>query len=445
MDPEVESAPKVETASAEASSGEAAVPVRRARLWNRDFGLVLSGQTVSQLGNQAFSVAMAFWLVEATGSASLMGLLLTASTLPGVLLGPVGGAVADRFNRIKIAVVADLVGGIAMTGLALVMFPGRASTSTLVALLFAVAVLMGTVRAFFLPALGAAIPDLVPPGRLAAANSLTQLMAQGALLVGQGVGGILYSVLGAPLLFLFDGLSYLVAAGSEAFVRLPPHRREAVAEAGAGPGLVFRRFWTDIKEAMAYVKSTRGLLGFVLAAAGYNFFLMPIVVLLPFFVADYLGRGARWYGFLLAAISAGEIVGFLLAGIVRLRGRAKANFLVGLMVLAPTPFALIGFIRSAPVSLAVAVALGAAIGMINVHVMTIMQASTPQELRGRVMGLLGTLGGAVIPVGMALGGIAGDLTGKNVPLVYTTCGVASFVFTLAALLRPGTRDFLARD
>jgi MFS transporter, DHA3 family, macrolide efflux protein len=440
MEPEAESA-----ASAESSSGEAAVPARRARLWNRDFGLVLSGQTVSQLGNQAFSVAMAFWLVEATGSASLMGLLLTASSLPGVLLGPVGGAVADRFNRIKIAVAADLVGGVAMTGLALVMFSGRASTSALVALFFAVAVLMGTVRAFFLPALGAAIPDLVPPDRLAAGNSLTQLTAQGALLVGQGVGGILYSLLGAPLLFLFDGLSYLVAAGSEAFVRLPPPRSPDAGEAGAGLRHVFRRFWTDIKEAMAYVKATRGLLGFVLAAAGYNFFLMPIVVLLPFFVADYLGRGARWYGFLLAGISAGEILGFVLAGVVRLRGRAKANFLIALMVLAPTPFALIGFIRSAPVALAVAVALGAAIGMINVHVMTIMQASTPQELRGRVMGLLGTLGGAVIPVGMALGGIAGDLTGKNIPLVYTTCGIASFVFTLATLLRSGTRDFLARD
>jgi MFS family permease len=373
-----------------------------------------------------------------------MGLLLTASTLPGVLLGPLGGAVADRFSRVKIAVFSDVVGGLAMCSLALFMLWGRGSTSAIVTFLFVVGVLMGTVRAFFGPALGAALPDLVPPERLTAANSLGQLMVQGSLLLGQGAGGILFSWLGAPLLFLIDGLTYLFAAGSESFVRLPPPRG-ASPSAETGLGATFRRFWVDVKEGFEYARSTRGLLGFIVAASGYNFFIMPVLVLLPFYVTDFLGKGPRWYGFLLAGISAGQILGFLAAGAIRLRGPARASFVSWLMMLAATPFMLISFIRSAPVALGVAVLLGAAVGLVNVHVMTIMQAATPSELRGRVMGLLGTLAGAVVPLGMAVGGIVGDLTGKNVPLIYACCGAASFLFTTVTLRRFGTQEFLARE
>jgi MFS family permease len=420
----------------------------RARLWNRDFTLLWGGQAVSQLGTQAFSVAMAFWLVEATGSASLMGLLLTAASLPGILLGPLGGAVADRASRIKILVVSDLAGGLAMTGLALFMLSGRATTHAVVVLLFAVSVLMGGVRSFFLPAASAAIPDLVPRERLAAANSFNQLMVHGSLLLGQGIGGVLYSLLGAPLLFLSDGLSYLFAAGCESCIKLPPPRRGAEGSAGGGDsgglGGVLRRFWQDMVEGLAYARSTTGFLGFILAAAGFNFFMMPIMVLLPFYVTGFLHQGARWYGFLLAGVSAGAIAGYFLASVIRLQGQAKARFLIALMVLEPTPFLAIGLVRSAPIAVAVAAVMGAAISLINVHVMTILQESTPGELRGRMLALVGTLAGAVTPLGMALGGIAGDLTGKNIPLVYGCCAVGSFLFTLLTLNRPGTREFLAQ-
>ena len=88
----------------ESSETSADVPARTVapagaaprRLWNRNFFLLWQGQTVSQLGNQAFSVAMMFWILEKTGSASLMGLIMGLAVLPGVLLAPFGGTFADR-------------------------------------------------------------------------------------------------------------------------------------------------------------------------------------------------------------------------------------------------------------------------------------------------------------------------------------------------------------
>jgi len=98
-----------------ASSAEPAVPA--ASLWNRDFFLLWQGQTVSQLGNQAFHIAMMSWLLKATGSASLMGLIMFTAMLPGVVLGPVGGTFADRHSRIRIALICDLLSGAAILAL----------------------------------------------------------------------------------------------------------------------------------------------------------------------------------------------------------------------------------------------------------------------------------------------------------------------------------------
>src|SRR5207244_850436 len=110
--------------------------------------------------------AMAYWVAEKTDKASLMGLLLAVGTLPAVLLGPAGGVLADRFSRIRILVTCDLVGGLTMLGVSLLMLYGHTSISTLVALLFVAATILGVIRGFFQPAISSVIPDLVPKDRL---------------------------------------------------------------------------------------------------------------------------------------------------------------------------------------------------------------------------------------------------------------------------------------
>ncbi len=393
-----------------------AISATSGRLVNRNFLLLWQGQAISQLGNQAFSLGMAFWVLEATGSATLMGLLPACMMLPTALLAPIGGAVADRFPRIRILVVCDCVAGIAILIQAAAMLSGRVQAPTLVALLFAVAAIAGVVNGFFQPALAAAIPDLVPAGRLAAANSLNQFSVQASQLIGQGVGGVLYHLLGAPLLFLFDGLSFLFAAGSEALVQMPPQpARERLGLAASA-----RQFRASIREGFAYVRGTPGLLPFMAAPASYNFATMAVLPLLPFFVKLNLHAGVEWYGLLLAAISFGTIAGFLAAGLVRVTGEARARFLLVVIPLSPTPLLVAGFVHSPGLALVVGFALGTMLGLINVNLVTLLQSSSPAELRGRVMGVWAALATVVAPLGMALGGLAGDLTGKNIPLVFTS-------------------------
>jgi MFS transporter, DHA3 family, macrolide efflux protein len=419
-----------------------AAPGAAARLWNRNFFLLWQGQTVSQLGNQAFSIAMMFWTMEATGSASLMGLLMAASLLPGVLLGPFGGTFADRHSRIRILVVCDVLAGLGVLGLSAVLFAAPDAVDWIVVVLFSIAVLGGIIRAFFMPAISAAIPDLVAEERLAAANSLNQFSVQASVFLGQAAGGVLYRVLGAPLLFFFDGLTFLFSAVSETFIRLEekPRPREE-----AGRREVLRGFLRETGEGLRYLWGRTGMRDLAAAASVANFFFMPVFVLLPFYVTDRLGVGAGWYGFLMAALSAGTVAGFLLAGLLRLQGSARFWVVFASLLLATAMPAPLGFNRQPWVALAVLFVSGATIGLINVNFITLTQAATPAELRGRVMGLLGTVSGALMPLGMAVGGVVGDLTGKNVPLVYTACAALGALVVLLLIPRRATREFLAQE
>ncbi len=414
------------------------------RLWNRGFFLLWQGQTVSQFGNLAFASAMMLWLKEATGSASLMGLMMLATLLPGVLLGPFGGTFADRHSRIRIALVCDFVSAVAVLSLSFSMFDSRVASLQpgavrfVIGLLLAVSIALGILRAFFTPAFTAAIPDLVPRDKIPAANSLNQFSIQGSTLIGQALGGLLYQLLGAPLLFLIDGLSYVYAGICSAFIKLPPVEkkpasdhpfREFVAETGAG----FRYLWNQ-----------PGMRDFIAIASVVNFFGMPIAVLLPFYVERYLKAGDAWYGYLMASITVGSVAGYLFAGIFTLEGQRRKRAVVAAMVLAPVFFGVVGSVTNRYLGLSLVFFGGAALGVINVYLLSMIQMSTPDEMRGRVMGVVITLSSALMPVGMAVGGVLGDLTDKNIPLLYSLCGGAALLVTLIGVARRDLREFLAK-
>lgn len=408
-------------------------------LMGRNFFLLWTGQTVSQLGSQAFALAMMFWTMKATGSASLMGLLMTCSMLPGVLLGPFGGTFADRHSRVRIIVIGDLLAGSGVLATALALWLRPDDTRLILTLLFAVSVLLGVVRAFFQPAVAAAIPDLVEKEKLAAANSLSQFSVQASILAGQAVGGVLYTAIGAPLLFLVDALSYLFAGGCSALI---PRDRPPVAER-TGEAHPFRLFLRETAEGFRFVWGQKGLRDFMLTVSLVNFLAMPGTVLFPFYVELYLKAGLEWYGFLLAAVSAGAIAGFILSATLQLGGRRRAFAVLAAMVLYAVFFGSLAFIRLPFLALAAVFLGGLTVGVINVHLVTLTQTATPGEMRGRVMGLLGTLSGGLMPLGMVLGGIVGDLTGKNFPaIVLVSAGIALLV-TISLGASRASREFLA--
>ncbi|MCU0507991.1 MAG: MFS transporter [Anaerolineae bacterium] len=411
------------------------------KLFNRNYVIQWQGQTVSRLGSQIFMAGLLFWVKHATGSAALMGGLSMVSSLPGVILMPVGGALADRYPRRSIIIIGDLVRGLALLALTALMVLRPAAVPAIVVGLFLVSVINGIVGSFFGPALAATIPDIVPKDKVVAANSLGQLSLQGSLFVGQAIGGWLYQLVGATVLFFVNSLSFLYASASEVFVKIP----QTIPERQGNWREQFRTFGQEIAEGFRYVWAKPGLRGMLLFSAALAFFTSPIIVLMPFYVEDTLRATPAWYGFLLSGYAVGTMLGYVLAGILRIPPGARGALMMVISVLVPLGFIGLALAPSTAAALLLTVLGGLAAGYVTVNITTLIQATTPSEIRGRVVGLLAALSTALTPIGAGVAGIAADLVDQNIPLIFIICGVATAAIALLLTTSRSYRAIMSTD
>ncbi len=409
------------------------------RLLNKNFMLLWQGQTISAIGVQFFAISMLFYVKHATDSAALVGLMQMVSTLPAVLMGPIGGTFADLNSRRKIIILCDFLDGLVVLLLAgFLLFTPADLTPTLL-FLFVTATIISIISAFFSPAISASIPDLVPKERVATANSMTQLSTQLAVFIGQGLGGVLFRVIGAPFLFLINGFSYLFAAFSEMFITIP----QIIPEKKAHWKEQFAEFKRDTLLGLQYVWKHTGLRYLVLVSAILNFFSVPIIVLLTFYVEDTLKATTDWYGFIVAASGVGVLIGYVVVGAVRMSGKVRSRLMVAFIIAESAGYGLLALVRDPLLALVLAFLDGILSGVVTINVTTLLQIATPGEIRGRVFGLLSTIAGGLTPIAMGLTGVVADLVQQNIPLIYAVCGTTMLLITGAVSLKREFREYLA--
>ncbi|NQY65500.1 MAG: MFS transporter [Alteromonadaceae bacterium] len=383
---------------------------------NKNILLLWQGQLVSQLGTQAFSIAMMFWLMENTGSSALMSIILTLSILPSILFGPLAGVVADRISRKKIIIITDMIRGLAVLSLSIMIFSGIGSQTTLIFSFAAIAVINGICRAFFQPAIDAWIPDLVPVKKLPKTIAFFSSSTQCASIAGQALGGILYKILGAPMLLFIDAISYLLSAVSESFIKTDKNEN---TDPELNLQTKHKQYKTDLIEGFRYVKSRHGMLQTMFFASSINFFIAPIMLLLPFYVSQQLSTHAHWYGFLLAGMASGSFVGFWISSSIKSHGNNRIIIMFSsILVLACCLFL---FSQSyTPLNALLYITLiGICLGLFNLQTMTLFQTSSPSKFRGRIMSLLMTISSGLLPLGLLTGGVLGTLTNNNTQLIFS--------------------------
>lgn len=411
------------------------------RLFNRNFFLLWQGQLISRIGNEAHYVALAFWVKHATGSATLMGAFMMAATIPRVLLGPFAGAFTDRHTRRGIIVVADILCGISVVSLAALLFIIPEETDFLLWWMFIVTVVVATFGSFFGPAFSAAIPDIVPTEKIAAANSANAASNQISGFVGLGAGGVLFRILGAPLLFLYDGLSYLIAGLFSSFTTIPqnlPEKKQTAREA-------IHQVRLDVVEGFRYVWGKPGMRSLFLFAAALNFFFTPIAVLMPFFVEDSLKSTSDWMGYMMAGMGVGALLGYAAAGWIKLKPAVLSKAMVGSIILMSGSILVIGMVTSPLQGLIVLFLSGILNGYININIATILQTTTPSDIRGRIFGMLITISSGLTPIAMGLSGIVADLVDQNIPAIFVGCGVCATAISLGISFSKAFRDYLGYE
>jgi len=409
------------------------------RLFNKNFLLLWQGQFVSQLGSQVHYIAMMFWLKHVSGSAGLMGLLMMLSMIPGVILGPIGGTIADRYSRRRIIIFSDLICGVAVLSLAGLLLYAPDNETIAIPWLFAVSIIIGIVGGFFRPAISAAIPDLVTRDKVAPANSLNQSSVQVSSFMGQGFGGVLFRLFGAPLLFLANGITYLFSAFSEYFITIP----QTIPEQSTGWKAIMQDFIRDTKVGFQYVWDNRGMRAVFFTSTFLNFLVSPIAVLFPFYIEDHLRATPDWFGYLMASIGVGSLIGYAIAGSLKISGRTRSIILILFLTLLGVVFGALGLSRTPLISLAMTFFMGLLSGVVNISIITVLQLTTPSEIRGRVFGLLGTIIGGLMPLGMGLAGMVMEILDNDVALIFIVCGVAMALVNIGMAFNRHFRAFLA--
>ena len=394
-------------------------------LRERDFALLWAGMTVSLLGDGIFLVAEAWQVYDIENdpvALSLVGLAWTGGMTAFLLTG---GIVSDRIERRRVLIAADLVRAVVLLVTGVLSLAGVLEIWHLVVL----AGLYGAGEAFFGPAFGALVPEIVAPHHLVEANSLDQLVRQACeRLLGPAVGGAVVALIGPGGAFLVDAGTFAASAACIWGLRVRSLPTPAGAERSA------RR---ELREGVAFVRSQAWLWATLVAASlSLLLFLGPLEVLLPFVVRNDLDAGAWGYGAILSAAGAGSVVASL---IVSQRGppRRYLTFAYGMWTVSTVAFIGYAFGTSLWQFMAFAVVFGACETAGMVVWGTLMGSRVPAPLRGRVNSLDWFISIGLTPVSFALTGPISKAIGVDATLILA--GVAPMVVCVVLYLAAGLR------
>jgi MFS family permease len=375
-------------------------------LRERQFRLLFFSRLVSFLGSGMAPIALAFAVLELTGSKADLGLVLAARSLPQVVFLLAGGIWADRLPRHQVMVVSSLLSGISQGGVAVLLLTHHAQIWEIAAL----AGLNGTSSAFFFPASQGVIPQIVSEDLRQQANAILRLGFNVALIGGASIGGLAVAAVGPGWAIAFDAATFALGAVFIAALRLPPGRIEAAS------------FVEDLREGWREFRGRTWLwvivlqFSFVNAAVSGSF-----NVLGPAVAQDRLGGAAPW-GLILAAQNVGLVCGGLLA--LRLRPR-RMLLVATLGILMGVP-ELVALGVPLPVVAIAVFSLATGVGLETFGVLwdTTMQQEIPTDKLSRVYSYDALGSFVLIPIGQAAAGPIADAAGTRATLF----GAAALVF-----------------
>lgn len=383
------------------------------RLW--------AGRTVSLIGDGISPVALAFGILDLSGSATDVGIVFAAHSLVLIAFILIGGVVADRISPRMSMLGADLVRTAIVGLIAALLLAGTAQIWEL-ALLYAID---GAATAFFNPASDAIVPQLVPRSRVQEATALLNFSRWGGKVAGPALAGVLIA-LGSPGLALaIDAATFAVSAACLWSLR-PPAARPAEGE---------QNFLHDLRHGWREFSVRKWAVAIVLSAAVSNALFTPIFqVLGPVVARDSLGGAGSW-ALIVAVFGAGGLLG----GAVALSFRPRRPLLVSetLALLFSLPVVLLAIPASTVVIAAGALISGAIASVSEILYLTVVAQKVPQDSLSRVMAYdwFGSL--ALEPLGLALVGPLAVAIGTSTTLYLGAAAITACIF--GALLVPSVR------
>ncbi len=385
----------------------------------RDFVLMWTAQLVSTAGSSLTDLAAGIYVFEQTGSAFLVGVTLMATAIPSLIVGLIAGVFVDRWDRRKVMMASNLLQGVIVALIPFVL-------DLNITFLFVLLLVNAGVKQFFDPAYEALIPEIASDEELTAANAFLQIASFGSTAIGFAGAGLLASI-DIKLAFWIDALTFLVSAGCIWLLRI--RVKLDVPEGGTSVGVVFDNLKLGIR-AIVEIPMLRYL--FLLGAPVMFAFGLWNVLLLPMAIRE-LGATEFEYGIQEALTSVGFVLGSLFMA------KYADRLQLGMWVFVGTlGMGIAGILYGLSPTIWIAIVFVMVSGFFNsppaVARQTLLQRSTPRELRGRVFSALFVMRDVIFLAGMAGAGLA-DIVDVRVLIV--AASMILVVTALFALITPG--------
>jgi DHA3 family macrolide efflux protein-like MFS transporter len=400
--------------------------------WARPFFTIWIGQAFSLLGSQLVQFALIWWLTQTTGSARVLAAAAMAGLLPQVLLGPIIGAMVDRWNRRLIMIVADSTITLATIALAYLFASGQQQIWQIYVLMLIRSIGGG----FHWPAMQASTSLMVPRDQLSRIQGLNQMLQGGMNIVSAPLGALMLSWAPIQGILMIDVGTALMAIVPLLFIKIPqPESQGLTAEGKPTSGV-----WQDLLIGLRYVFSWPGLVIIGVMATVINFLVTPAFTMLPLLVTKHFGGQAIQLAGLESVMGIGVIIGGLtlsvwggfrkriLTSLLGVEGIALGSLIVGAApasayFLAVGAMFIVGF--SMPIT--------------NGPILAAIQAVVAPEMQGRVLTLLNSFAGAMTPLSLIIAAPLADTLG--VQSWFLLAGVTTALMGICGLFIPAVMKF----
>jgi MFS family permease len=365
-------------------------------LQHRNYRIYFFSMMVSFIGTWMQSVAQSWLVYRLTGSAWLLGLVGFTGQVPVFMLAVFGGVAADRHNRHHILVLTQTLAMVQAFLLAALTLSGQVTVTAV----FALALLLGVVNAFDLPARQSFVSEMVGKKDLMNAIALNSSMIQASRIIGPALAGLIISWLGEGLCFLINAISYVAVISGLLSIRIINDR----GEQAAGSAL------SNLKEGFNYVRHTHAVRALLLLVAFVSVFGLSYIVLMPVFASDVLRGGPRALGLLMGAAGLGAMSGALTLAARRHTeglGRAVALSVAALGVM----LILFSLSRNLFLSTLLIIPVGFTLLFQMSASNTLVQTVVPDHLRGRLMSFYSMSLMGMTPFGSLIAGAAASSIG----------------------------------
>ena len=395
--------------------------------WKAPFFTIWTGQAFSLLGSQLVQFALVWWLTKTTGSATVLATATLVALLPQVLLGPLAGALIDRWNRRLVMIMADSLIALATVGLALLFWIGNVQVWHVYLLMF----IRSLAGGFHWPAMQASTSLMVPKEHLSRIQGLNQMLTGGMSIIAAPLGALLLEVLPMQGVLAIDIGTALLAVVPLLFISIPQPERSMGQQLNDTKPSV----WQDFRAGLKYVWGWPGLMMILVMAALINLLVTPAFSLLPILVTKQFGGQAMQLAYVESAWGIGMFLGGLILSAWGGFRRRVITSLVGLILMG-IGLAGVGLTPSWAFGLAVGFVFFAGImnPIVNGPLFAVLQSVVEPEMQGRVFTLIMSVSMAMTPLGLLIAGPLADVLGP--PAWFVVGGVATALMGIVGFFIP---------